>query len=748
MLTDNLSPAFIPGQTTKRQQPLGRYLPPIPEGVAPAWLENHAPKGSWVLDPFGASPDLIGEIARQGYKVLVTANNPLLAFILKLNACPPKKEALNAALAILASAKIRSERLEPHIRELYQTPCRACGKTIAAQAFVWQKDGPAPIEVHYRCPYCEDQGEYPPTEEDIARATQFSQGGLHRARVLERVAPLHDPDRVYAEEALAVYPTRAIYVLSTLINRIEGEDLSIQDQDHLSALFIHAFDRANTLWPYPTARQRPRQLTIPPQYRENNIWLALEEAIGLWPSDRPAIPLTNWPERPPQSGGICVFEGRVKDFVKDLADLNFAAILTAFPRPNQAFWTLSALWAGWLWGSEATHDFKSVLRRQRYSWRWHSTALASALTSLRKNMPATTPFFGMISEVEAGFLCAVMSAAHLSKLYYLGLALRPEDDEAQLSFRIQKNRKQDAAPENLKDLLRKGAQVYMHQRGEPAKYISILAAGLGQVLQTPSADISPEERYDELQKSLEEAISYRGGFLRLGASGQTPEAGFWWLDKPDGNEAPLSDRIEIELVTNLINQPDSSLEDLDSNLCAAFPGLMTPSSALVCMCLESYGQQGASKKEGWLIRDDDLPSNRRKDLNDMTGLIQKLGSGLGFETLHAHADPLCFEWADNRKEILYTLFLTASAVLDNIFNPPLEIRGQPLIILPGGRANLVVFKLKDNPLWQGKVDQGWRFIKYRHLRLLAKNPILTPDNLDEQLSLDPLTYSDPQIRLL
>ncbi len=90
---------------------MGRFLPPIPEGVAPAWLANHAPKGSWVLDPFGASPDLIAEIARQGYKVLVTVNNPVLAFILKLNACPPKKEALNAALAVLASAKIRSERI-------------------------------------------------------------------------------------------------------------------------------------------------------------------------------------------------------------------------------------------------------------------------------------------------------------------------------------------------------------------------------------------------------------------------------------------------------------------------------------------------------------------------------------------------------------------------------------------------------------------------------------------------------------
>jgi hypothetical protein len=747
MISKNLSPTFIPGHTIKRQQPLGRYLPPIPEGVAPAWLVNHASKGSWVLDPFGASPDLIGEIARQGYKVLVTANNPLLAFTLKLNAAPPQKEDLNAALAILASAKVRTERLEPHIRALYQTLCRACGKSIAADAFVWEKDGTAPSQVLYRCPYCDEQGEHPPTEEDISRATQFSQGGLHLARVLERVAPLHDPDRVYAEEALAVYPTRAVYVLSTLINRIEGANLSIQEQDHLSALLIHAFDRANTLWPYPMARQRPRQLTIPPQYRENNIWLALEEALDLWPTEKPAIPLTYWPEQPPPAGGICLFEGRIKDFAEDLSNLNIAAILTAFPRPNQAFWTLSALWAGWLWGSEATHDFKGVLRRQRYSWRWHSTALASALSSLREAIPAAIPFFGMISEVEVGFLCAVMNAAHLAKLDYQGLALRPEDGNAQLSFSTQKNANQDPTPEILIDLLRKGSQAYLQRRGEPAKYLSVLGAGLGQTMQSPTKEITPEERYDELQKSLEEAISYRGGFLRLGASSQTPEAGLWWLDEHDGEGVPLSDRVEIELVSNLINHPGSRLEDLDSSLCDAFPGLMTPSSSLVCMCLESYGQQAPSENEGWMIRDDDLPSNRRNDLKEIADLVQTLGSHLGLRTQHIHDDPQCFEWVGNQGKIPYTIFLTASAVLEKIFNSPLEIRGKPLVILPGGRANLVVFKLKENPLWQQKVDQGWQFIKYRHLRLLAENPILTLKNFEKQLSLDPITYSDPQIRL-
>jgi len=712
--------------------------------VASVWLENHAPKGSWILDPFGASPHLIGEIARHGYNVLVTANNPLLAFILKLTASPPNREDLNAALAILGSAKVRSERLEPHIRALYQTHCRGCGYTVDAEAFIWEKDGTAPIEVRYTCHHCNDQGEYPPSEEDIALAPHFNQDGLHRARVLERVAPLDDPDRVYAEEALAVYPTRAIYVLSTLINRIEGADLTEAEQDHLSALLVYAFDRANTLWPHPTARERPRQLTIPPQYREHNIWLALEQALDLWPSDNPPVSLTYWPERPPQPGGICLFEGRIKDFVEHITDIKIAAILTAFPRPNQAFWTLSALWAGWLWGSEATQEFKSVLRRQRYSWRWHTTALTSALKPLPKALPASTPFLGIISEVEAGFLGSVMTAAHFANLDYQGLALRLREEHAQLHFEIKKKSSKKSASLPLKDVLRKGVQAYLKSRAEPAKYLSALAAGLDLVLQSPIKNISPEERYDELQTSIDEGISYRGGFLRLGSSSQTPETGFWWLDGQIGDAPPLSDRVEIELVTSLLKNPGSSLESLDTILCAAFPGLLTPSSQLVCICLESYGQQD----NGWSIRPDDVPANRRDDLEEMAGLIQKLGQQLGYETQELYEDPLAFEWVDNQGEIPYTLFLTASAVLDKIFNPPAEVKGHPLIILPGGRANLVVFKLNNNPLWQAEVDQGWTFVKFRQLRLLAENPILTPRNLEEQFPLDPLTYSDPQIRLL
>ena len=55
---------FIPGHIPPSIRPLGRYLPPIPDGVVTAWLARHIAPGEWVLDPFGASPRAAVEAAR------------------------------------------------------------------------------------------------------------------------------------------------------------------------------------------------------------------------------------------------------------------------------------------------------------------------------------------------------------------------------------------------------------------------------------------------------------------------------------------------------------------------------------------------------------------------------------------------------------------------------------------------------------------------------------------------------------
>ena len=278
---------YLPGVFPPASEPLSRFLPPIPDGAAAAWLTPQLPPGSWVLDPFGTSPRLAVEMARLGYRVLVAANNPIVRFLLEMAANPPPRAELQTSLAELAAAYRGSERIEPHLRSLYRTECAHCATTVEAEAFLWENaDGgkttaPAPYARIYTCPTCRASGEFPCTPGDISRAAQFSANSIHRARALERVTPHTDPDRSFVEQAINVYLPRAVYALFTLINKLDGLSLPPERQRHLTALSLHACYQASTLWKHPPDRERRYQLVIPPHFREQNIWLALEQGVDL-----------------------------------------------------------------------------------------------------------------------------------------------------------------------------------------------------------------------------------------------------------------------------------------------------------------------------------------------------------------------------------------------------------------------------------------------------------------------------------
>lgn len=769
---------YIPGHLPSNPGPLARFLPPLPEGVATIWLKDNLPPGSWVLDPFGAAPRLAVEVARAGYRLLVTANNPIVRFLLEMTADPPKEADLRASLAELASARKGEDRLEPFIRSLYLTRCDQCSQEIMASAFLWDRSVKssvpgvasgeqlgkigAPFARVYKCSNCGKRGERPTTEADLSRAAQFSTTGLHRARALERIAPRGDPDRSHVEEALATYVPRALLALFTLINKLDGLHISPIRRRHLEALLLTAFDRANTLWPYPTARERPRKLTIPPRFRENNIWLALEQAIKAWALEGPSVPLSIWPEVPPSQGGIALFEGRLKDLgqLQTLANHQIGAVLTAFPRPNQAFWTLSALWAGWLWGREAIGPFKSVLRRRRYDWAWHSTALHAVLESLHLHLDPGTSCFGLIGEVETGFLSATLIAADSAKFALHRLALRPESGQAQISWQMTSERDKEfkgIKPDRL-GFARQAARSYLRERGEPSSYLHLHAAVLSALVHSHSLTttiepksgelIPPAETLSQINSTFDDAFGYRGGFLRYGGSEKSLEVGQWWLRESSNAATPLSDRVENALVHYLLEHPASTLLQIDSALCAAFPTEkgepITPNPKLIQVCLESYGEQDPPKSGHWCIRKEDSPEARRAEFSAITHLLEQIGSRLDF--FPGGQKPLL--WREKGGEIKYIFYVITSAVFGEIILAGEFPAQQSWIVLPGGRANLVAYKLRRDPRLRQVIEEGWRFIKFRHVRWLAESPILNRDLLDEQLDLDTLTYDVPQLRLL
>ena len=272
--------AFIPGAHIEENFPLGRFLPPIPQGVVSTWLQTHIPVGSWIIDPFCTSPGLTVEAAQAGYRILTAAHNPIERFLLELFCHPPTVDELRSALADLAAQPRGNERIEPYIRSLYHTLCPHCGTVIEARAFIWDRQIMQPIVRLLNCPNCKNQGDYSTTPADVENAKRHTANGLHWFRALERVAPINDPDRQHALDAMGVYLPRSVDALFTLVNRLD--QFPNERRRLIAALLLPVFDQSNTLWAYPSTRSRPKQLIQPAKFREVNVWLTLEETVEAW----------------------------------------------------------------------------------------------------------------------------------------------------------------------------------------------------------------------------------------------------------------------------------------------------------------------------------------------------------------------------------------------------------------------------------------------------------------------------------
>jgi len=257
---------------------------------------------------------------------------------------------------------------------------------------------------------------------------------LHRSRALQRVNPKDETGREIVDQVLNMYLPRSLYFLSTLLNKIDGAPMPDNQRRCLQALLVSALDEGNTMWHASGGRTRPRQLNTPQPFRENNLWLAMEEAVGLWSTSKEqALEITRYPDLPKGESGICLYPGRFRKLEELPQNFKIQGAACIFPRPNQAFWTLSAVWSGWLWGPDAVQPLKGSLERRRYDWNWYAPALFSTLRAVKSHLP-NIPVFGVLPEVESGFMEGTFAASAFAALAFEGAAMREEDEIAQLHW--------------------------------------------------------------------------------------------------------------------------------------------------------------------------------------------------------------------------------------------------------------------------------------------------------------------------
>jgi hypothetical protein len=434
----------------------------------------------------------------------------------------------------------------------------------------------------------------------------------------------------------------------------------------------------------------------------------------------------------------------------NLDSLDIQGIVTSFPRPNQAFWTLSALWSGWLWGHEALDQFKSVLRRRRYDWSWHTTAIQSTLKFIVPKLPEKVPIFGLINEVEPGFLSAVILGSQFADLSLVGIGMRVEDGQAQITWRNSQPKEAYIRNDsNIKHKILESNRTYLHQRGEPCSYTYLHAAGLKGLApySIPRNTFSPSDYLSAVHNAFQETLTEENGYLRFSGSEKSLDVGQWWMQDLSSKLTPLSDQIEIALFEQLVDKPEISFPEVDAHLCNLQPGLLTPGWRLIHECLESYGVREDLKSNHWSIHPRERLKKRQNDLVEITQLLHQLGKLLDFKVKVEKEPLLSIYWIGTNQQHLYSFFLSTSAVLGIYLNPGFVDFKQKFIVIPGSRSNLIAFKLQQNPYAQSFFDSNWQFIKYRLIRQLIDSPTLDIRNLDEMLALDPITYTTPQMRL-
>jgi hypothetical protein len=735
---------FIPGIRIRHAGPLARFLPSLDQGVVDEALKLHAAQAVIVIDPFGTSPILVREAAESGRSVVVAVNNPVTRFVLQNTLKPIGSVALRNALASLAHAPQDDGRLEPFLLDLYRTLCAHCGEYTPADYFIWDRELQRPIEKVYECHHCQHEAHESATEEDLELALMHEGRGMHRARAIGQVASADDPDRRNVEEALNVYPGRALYAIVTLINKIEQLSLPDEAQRAAQAVLLSTFDALNALWGMPEGRSRPLQLIADPRYREINAWKALEAAVLEWEFDMPEVIFSDWSaDKPPERGCVSIFRGSARELLASQSPASVDAALSSFPRPNQAFWTLSAVWTAWLWGQEAAAPIKAALRRRRYDWAWHAAALRTSLIDLRQTMRTSSNMIGLVPDAEPGFVAAVSLGMERAGFFIDGSAYRTSPPHAIYLWRKEYSDKHGS--QGLRNIVKQAVLDVLQKRGEPQSYSRIhhaawLALSETGMLKQLASDEHPMQSVNEL---LEKVLLEDEAFVHL-AAGIDVEAGQYWLSESATAAPPLADVIEQSVLELLRSDEQMTSLEFDRMLCSRLAGILTPDQRIILACLQSYAVE-EDESGAWILRQEDMPEARKNDIAEIERMLIEIGVRLGFQV----PDTRPIQWVKDKGQRSYQFSVSEMAFLGSALSSSSEPkRFEEILVVPGGRASLVAAKSRRNRWISTWLESGVRIMKFRHVRRLYAETTLTSENLYERMGIDPPGRHDPQMPLL
>jgi hypothetical protein len=352
-------------------------------------------------------------------------------------------------------------------------------------------------------------------------------------------------------------------------------------------------------------------------------------------------------------------------------------------------------------------------------------------------LPLGTPFFGLVPEAEPSFLTSALTAAGSAGFDLQSLALRTEHDPVQIVWKRGEHLKREATLPSIDDV-RNTMLTHLNERGEPASYLHLHTAGLI-TLATSHALKQKGQEFDEVlratQAVMQEALADER-FVHH-SSGDGIETGSWGLTESIRSYESLSDRVEVAIVIFLQKHPNSIYLEIEDDLYPRFPGLLTPSKAMIYAVLQSYAQKEAG---AWKLRPEDQAAARRNEMVTIAAMIEIVGKRLGYAT---RKDEKNYLWEENGRT-KYAFYILASALVGRAIAETPYPPEQSLIVIPGGRAALAAYKAQRDPTLAARL-KAYRVLKYRLLRTLVEVPVVTRETFEEQIASDPLEKSKSQM---
>jgi hypothetical protein len=734
-------------------QGVGAYLPAMPEGVASAYIAALTQPGDLVLDPFCQTGRVLRESVALKRRALGSNFNPVAARWIESQLWPREAALVIAAFVRLGDLLRGDVPLRQHLLNLYVTRCPTCNKSAVAEWFIWDRDEGRPIKKHVRCAACKTDSTGPADEADVLAARKFEPHGMAYHFALERAIPDEaEADAGVRERAAAVvaaYTPRSLVALTDLLRKYDA--VSAADQSALRPLLLTAFEAGLALHPADEERPRPRSLKIPPQFIERNVWLAMEDGLPS-PADSTQAALPRAPDLDSLEASREPAAQLVAQSARDLARLVSAAsvrlALAVPPEPDPTLWALSAVWAGWLWGrsARATETLRPLLARRRADVDWWWRGLAHALRALLPTLTQEGHVVLVSSDVDDDTLTGLLLAGASAGLT-LGHALVEPRTGSRLMWNTVpaqpvRELDTDALATEIGDKARQVAVEIIRQRGEPTTWPFIHAAiqselahaGLLRIAaQMPESGPPPVEL-------IEKAILHGLQAPRSPVYPVEDVRGLWWLTDPGKSAQPLSDRIEANVCELLARSGSECIEsDLVGEVYRRFSGWLMPERDYIRLVLESYAIQ--TRPGVWAWREQDRPEARQQEVTRLRAELATLGKRLSCEV---HENEGLVIWSRERRPI-FAFAVSATAELGQHLLARRPPRGQPVLVLPGGRGALAHHKLRhDVRLRDAVAGAGWAFLKFRQLRGLITQSVLDMAAFRDALGQDPLIEKEGQ----